>query len=208
MTAEAAASAERGLSRLRAAARGGEEEEEEVEVLPPLERRRSAGRRDEPTTTPPERESVIGDDDDENFIGEGFRGAAIAATCSLVPLRGSTRDVLAATAGLSVEAEARAFIITGGRLFNNRRREREHTHSTSPMNNNQNERANRFFALGPPLRHQEWLALSLERVLERKVCPAEEDLGGSEEREHETSARVNFQRDSEPLFSLHESEVH
>ena len=180
MTAEAA-SAERG--RLRAA-RGGEEEE--VEVLPPLERtgRRSAGRRDEPTTTPPE-ESVIGDDDD--FIGEGFRGAAIAATCNLAPLRGSTRDVLAAAAGLSVKAEARAFIITGKIIQQPKTR----AHSTSLANEQpKKRRANRFFALGPPLRHQEWLALSLERVLQRKVCPAEEDRGRSEEREHETSARV------------------
>lgn len=186
VTAEAA-SAERG--RLRAA-RGGDEEGEEVEL--PLERRRSAGpRRDEPTTTPlEESESVIGDNND--FIGEGFRGAAIAATCNLAPLRGSERDVLAAAAGLSVEAEARAFIITGEDYSTTERREREHTHSTLLANEQpkKKERANRFFALGPPLRHQEWLSLSLERGFERKICPGEEDRGGSEEREHETSARV------------------
>ena len=87
-----------------------------------------AGRRDEPTTT---LESVIGDDGD---VGEG-RHCATAAACNL-PSRRSVRDCLAAAAGLSVEAEARAFIITvgwTGRLFN-QREEGEHTQlAHSPM---------------------------------------------------------------------------
>ena len=125
MTAEAA-SADLGLSRLRAA-RGGEEE------VVPLERtrRRRAGRRDEPTTTTLESVIVVADD-------EG-RGAAIAATCNLSPRR-SMRDILATAAGLSVEAEARAFIITvddDGRLFNQRR---EGAHSLASLANDKKER--------------------------------------------------------------------
>ena len=122
MTAEAAACAERGLSRLRAAG-GGAGEEAAVEAWPPLERK---GRREEPTTTPLERgESVIGDDIDFDFDSE-WRGAAIAA--NLAPARGSTRDALAAAAGLSVEAEARGFIYHGEDYSTTKRR--EHTHST------------------------------------------------------------------------------
>ena len=156
-----------------------------------------AGRRDEPTTT---LESVIGDDGD---VGEG-RHCATAAACNL-PSRRSVRDCLAAAAGLSVEAEARAFIITvgwTGRLFN-QREEGEHTQlAHSPMKEKKKKKANRFFAQRPPLRHQEWLDLSLERGFQEKVRPAGEDRGESEIESANGSAGCSERRRETALSSF------
>lgn len=134
---KAEASADLGRCLREAAARGGEERRRGKGFFEERRRRRGAGRRDEPTAL--EEESVIGDGDDDDF--EEGRGA-IAAAGNLAPR--STREGFNTAAGLSVEAEAMAFILerSQGRLFKSRE---ERVNALSLANEKKEKRANEVF---------------------------------------------------------------